>query len=89
MVLDALMDAHKDDPPWGYRLCEETGLGSGTVYPILERLEKVGWIEAHWENVQSYGRPRRRFYTIGATGRAEYGAALHARKPRRLIAAGR
>lgn len=69
MLLDAIMNAG-NDPPWGYRLCEETGLGSGTVYPILERLEEAGWIEGAWEAGRPADRPRRRFYLITAAGRA-------------------
>ena len=38
MVLDALAHADPDAPLWGYKLTEVTGLGSGTIYPILERL---------------------------------------------------
>jgi DNA-binding MarR family transcriptional regulator len=41
-VVDVLMGAGPDDQIWGLRLCEEANLGSGTVYPLLERLEKAG-----------------------------------------------
>jgi PadR family transcriptional regulator PadR len=78
LVLDILMAAG-DEPPWGYRICELAGLGSGTVYPILERLEEAGWIEGTWEADQPGDRPRRRFYAITGTGRVSYAAALAGR----------
>jgi PadR family transcriptional regulator len=81
MVLDVLIAAG-DDPPWGYRICEDAGLGSGTVYPILERLEEAGWIEGTWETGQPANRPRRRFYSLTGAGRAEYSAALTRRQNR-------
>jgi PadR family transcriptional regulator PadR len=81
-VLDMLLAADPDHPPWGYRICEETGLGSGTVYPILERLEKVGWIAGRWETDQPDDRPSRRFYSVTETGSREYAAAIAVRRRR-------
>jgi PadR family transcriptional regulator, regulatory protein PadR len=75
MVLDVLIAA-ADDPPWGYRICIEAGLGSGTVYPILERLERAGWITGVWEKGQPTDRPRRRLYSLTGAGQAAYGAAI-------------
>jgi PadR family transcriptional regulator PadR len=80
LVLDILLAAG-DDLLWGYRICEQAGLGSGTVYPILERLEEAGWIEGTWEADQPGNRPRRRFYAVTGTGRASYATALTARRP--------
>jgi PadR family transcriptional regulator, regulatory protein PadR len=47
-----------------------TQLASGTLYPILMRLEHAGWIESEWEDGDPHalGRPRRRFYQITALG---------------------
>jgi PadR family transcriptional regulator len=81
MVLGVIMNAG-DNPPWGYRICEETGLGSGTVYPILERLEEAGWIEGAWETGQPADRPRRRFYLITAAGRSRAALAPTRRRAR-------
>jgi DNA-binding PadR family transcriptional regulator len=69
---------------WGLQICQVTGLGSGTVYPILERLEQAGWITAEWEAIQPSGRPRRRFYELTGLGRASYGEAVARRAARRL-----
>jgi len=74
LVLESLMRA-PDEPVWGYRICELTGLGSGTVYPILDRLERAGWISGDWEVGQPEGRPRRRCYAVTGAGRAGYGNA--------------
>src|SRR5690349_17354228 len=72
-----------DDQVWGLRICQATGLGSGTVYPILERLEEAGWITSAWESPQPQGRPRRRFYQRTDAGRAAHADALAARAARR------
>ena len=39
-----------------------TGVKSGSLYPILERLERLGWVEAKYELIDEHvaGRPRRR-----------------------------
>jgi DNA-binding PadR family transcriptional regulator len=55
----------------GYDLSRETGLKSGTLYPILMRLEKSGWLEAEWEAEPAPGRPRRHLYRLTGTGVAE------------------
>ena len=57
----------------GAEICKATGLASGTVYPILARLEKAGWLGSAWEtgDPAELGRPRRRFYTLTAQGARE------------------
>ncbi|MEU6718005.1 helix-turn-helix transcriptional regulator [Nonomuraea sp. NPDC046802] len=83
LVLDALLAAQAEDPPWGYRICAETELGPGTVYPILERLEQAGWITGQWEADTPHARPARRLYTISDTGRQMYAEALARSSKRR------
>jgi PadR family transcriptional regulator, regulatory protein PadR len=82
-ILDVLIDAPHDDPPWGLRICEATGHGTGTVYPALDRLLRAGWIADRWEEPQPEDRPRRRFYEITAAGRSAYQEAVTARSARR------
>jgi PadR family transcriptional regulator PadR len=83
-VLDVLMAAGSDEHVWGYRICEQSGLGSGTVYPILERLEEAGWIAGVWEAEAPVDRPRRRFYEVTGTGVQGYeDAKARARKRNR------
>src|SRR3989337_1884686 len=60
-------------PGWryGYDLSKETGLKSGTLYPILMRLESQGWLETRWEDQPAEGRPRRHLYRLTSRGLAE------------------
>ncbi len=82
-VLDVLTNSPSDDPAWGLRLCEVTGYGTGTIYPALDRLLNVGWIEDRWEDPPPPDRPARRYYFITAAGRAVYQEAVAARAARR------
>jgi PadR family transcriptional regulator len=82
-VLDVLMNAPPDDPAWGLKLCEQTGHGTGTIYPALDRLLQAGWIEDRWEEPPPEDRPSRRYYTITAVGREAYQEAVAARAARR------
>jgi PadR family transcriptional regulator PadR len=54
----------------GAEIAKVTGLASGTLYPILYRLEDFGWLDSHWEKGDPalLGRPRRRYYRITAEG---------------------
>jgi PadR family transcriptional regulator PadR len=82
-VLDVLLGARESDPVWGLRVCQDADLGPGTVYPILERLSSLGWVESWWEDEQPSGRPRRRFFKLTGEGRAAVAAAYAARGARR------
>jgi PadR family transcriptional regulator, regulatory protein PadR len=55
---------------YGLRLMGQTGLPSGTLYPILVRLERAGWVRSRWEQVDpaAEGRPTRRYYRLTALG---------------------
>ncbi|MFE9820341.1 helix-turn-helix transcriptional regulator [Streptomyces sp. NBC_00236] len=67
-VLKVLLTATPDDPAWGLKICEEADLGSGTVYPILERLVGAGWATRTEEQGEHFGRPRRYYYELTAAG---------------------
>jgi PadR family transcriptional regulator, regulatory protein PadR len=54
----------------GYALAEQTGLKSGTLYPILIRLAERGLVEACWQEEPAPGRPRRHLYRLTAPGLA-------------------
>ena len=56
---------------YGYDLSRETGLKSGTLYPILIRLEEQGWLEARWEEEPAPGKPRRHLYRLSDAGATE------------------
>lgn len=65
---------------YGLELIRATGLPSGTLYPLLERLQRAGWVEAQWEQLDpvSAGRPARRYYRLTAEGTAAARAELAA-----------
>jgi DNA-binding PadR family transcriptional regulator len=65
-----------DDWRHGYDLAKETGLKSGTLYPILVRLSERGVVEARWEAEQPAGRPRRHLYRLSVDGAVVARAAL-------------
>lgn len=53
----------------GYDLARATGLRSGTLYPLLIRLEAQGFLEAEWQPPAAAGRPPRHAYRLTAAGR--------------------
>jgi PadR family transcriptional regulator len=53
----------------GYALSQQTGLASGTLYPILMRLEKLNWLETRWEEPGNAGRPPRHLYRLTSEAR--------------------
>jgi len=52
---------------YGYELSRETGLKSGTLYPILMRLEKYKLLEARWVTTEE-GVPPRHTYRLTPNG---------------------
>ncbi|MFK4731578.1 helix-turn-helix transcriptional regulator [Agromyces mediolanus] len=85
-VLEALVDAA--DPIWGLALVKRSGRPAGTVYPLLERLERAGWLESEWELDADRPGPRRRLYTLTAAGREAAAPAIaHRIARRRAVAA--
>ena len=75
MVLHALAAGHR----YGFDIIDVTGLGAGTVYPILRRLEAESLARSTWERAseaRSEGRPRRRNYRLTDGGEALARAAL-------------
>jgi PadR family transcriptional regulator, regulatory protein PadR len=60
----------------GYALAKQTGLKSGTLYPILIRLADRGMVEACWQDEPEPGRPRRHLYRLTAAGLASATEAL-------------
>ena len=62
----------------GADISEATKVGSGTLYPLLARLEASGWLNSEWEQVDPHeaGRPRRRFYRLTGVGQTRAMRAL-------------
>lgn len=54
----------------GYDIIRQTGVRSGTLYPMLIRLEERGFLEATWLEPAEPGRPARHAYRLTQAGRA-------------------
>lgn len=73
LTTQAVLRVLLDEPGkqhYGLEIGTATGLPSGTVHPILSRLETLGWVDSSWEQVDpaQQGRPRRRYYRLNASG---------------------
>lgn len=67
LILRALATGHQH----GFEIMEVTGLASGTVYPVLRRLEADKAVASSWEDEEAAreaGRPRRRVYLLNERG---------------------
>jgi PadR family transcriptional regulator PadR len=55
---------------YGLELAKAAGLPSGTIYPMLARLEREGWVESERENIDASvaGRRPRRYYRLTGAG---------------------
>lgn len=69
LVLRAML-AEPTREMYGLEICKAADLPSGTIHPILARLERCGWLESHWEDIEpaEEGRPRRRYYRLSPEG---------------------
>ena len=67
-LLGSLLDAG-DRWSYGYELASLTGIKSGTLYPLLIRLEAQGYLEAEWQQPAASGRPPRHAYRLTTSGR--------------------
>jgi len=74
----AILISRTQDEISGAEIARSTKLASGTLYPILFRLEEAGWVKSHWETEDPHelGRPRRRFYRITGVGARKARAAV-------------
>lgn len=66
-VIYAMANGHR----YGFDIMDATGLPSGTVYPVLSRLERDGLVYSSWEDealAASERRPARRYYQISGEG---------------------
>jgi PadR family transcriptional regulator PadR len=84
-VLSAFLDQPLE-PRYGLEISKEAGLPSGTLYPILARLEQAGWVESYWEDIDQSveQRRRRRYYKLTTNGAAQARIALD-RARRKLV----
>ncbi len=68
-VLEAFLESPTEQLS-GADIHQRCGIASGTLYPILLRLESAGWFVSRWESIDpsAAGRPRRRLYRLTSTG---------------------
>ena len=74
VVLQALSQGHG----YGFEIMRVAELPSGTVYPLLRRLEGSGLVTSRWEDgtdPAEEGRPLRRYYRVTAEGERSLAAA--------------
>ena len=74
----ALLAAMAEEPSaWrhGYDLMKDTGLSSGTLYPLLMRMTDQELVEAEWREPVQRGRPARHAYRLTARGVALAGSS--------------
>ena len=75
---------HPAEWRYGYELSQLTGLKSGTLYPILMRLEKHSLLEARWVATEA-GVPPRHMYRLTPNGLALARTKLAEARPRSLV----
>jgi DNA-binding PadR family transcriptional regulator len=77
LVLEALL-TDVGTELYGLEMARAAGLPTGTVHPILARLEGQGWVTSRWEDVDpaEAGRPARRYYRLTDEGRRAAPARL-------------
>jgi PadR family transcriptional regulator, regulatory protein PadR len=86
LVLHALAQGFRH----GFEILDVTGLPSGTVYPILRRLEGEALVSADWEDAaiaREEQRPPRRYYDLTPEGQLVLTTALVRYRVPRSIAA--
>lgn len=79
-TVDVLQCLLSETPVWGLQVIKLTQRPAGSVYPILERLERFGWVDSKWEDDPARSGPRRRWYSITTDG------AISAREVVRSVA---
>jgi DNA-binding PadR family transcriptional regulator len=71
---------------YGYELSKDTGLKSGTLYPLLMRLSNQGLLDSRWQEPERPGRPARHAYRLNAEG-LKFARAIPIAAPARYSAA--
>jgi PadR family transcriptional regulator, regulatory protein PadR len=83
-VLEAFLQASTEEH-YGLDIAAATALKSGSLYPILGRLEDNGWLTSRWEDIDpaTEGRPRRRYYRLTPDGHTMAKASVATANPAR------
>lgn len=77
-VLAVLLQS--SEATWGLAVIKASGRPAGSVYPILERLERAGWVRSEWGDEPERPGPRRRYYELSADGAQTARALIAARR---------
>jgi PadR family transcriptional regulator PadR len=87
LVLEELLQALPDGKRYGLEISEATGLLPGSVYPILQRLHRDGWVTRSQESIDPHEekRPPRLYYSLTAEGAAKASAVVAGRRGRTRI----
>lgn len=81
-VLEVLLG--QDGELYGLKIAKAAGRPTGSVFPILARLEQIGWVVSEWEAGDPAARgPRRRFYRLSPDGMAAARTVLAERRSAR------
>jgi DNA-binding PadR family transcriptional regulator len=70
LILQTLLDAPENEV-YGLEVVRASGVGTGTCYAVLRRLEDEGFVDGRWEHLDpaEAGRPPRRYYRLNGEGR--------------------
>ncbi len=75
----SVLRALADGVTYGFDVMDATSLASGTVYPILARVERRKLVVASWEDPATHrdtGRPARKYYRLTESGRVALDDAM-------------
>ncbi|MGW7199395.1 PadR family transcriptional regulator [Streptomyces chryseus] len=86
-VVEALLSG--DEELYGLKIAKMIDRPSGSVVPILMRLEGCGWVLSEWEQDNAARGPRRRFYRLHADHVGEAASLVREKKktPRKIMSA--
>jgi DNA-binding PadR family transcriptional regulator len=83
-VLEVLLDGETEH--YGLAIARKAGLATGSTFPILARLERIGWASSYWEETDAASRgPRRRFYQLTPDGMAGARALIAERRSSKIL----
>lgn len=66
-VLDVLLDDPTGDH-YGFSVAKAADIKTGTLYPIMTRLEDAGWLTSRWQDDDNTRGPRKRLYKLTLEG---------------------
>jgi PadR family transcriptional regulator, regulatory protein PadR len=79
-VLEVLLTS--DLQLYGLKIAKAINRPTGSVFPILARLERIGWVSSEWEASDPTSKgPRRRFYRLSGVGMARARTLVSQRRP--------